>query len=139
MKTIEAIATTPGSTVAVWALLADPATWSEWGAWSKVEVEGGGPQEVGAVRVVVRPPFRVRERITEWVPGERMAYEVIGGMRVRGYRAVVTLEEPADGGAVVRWRSTYEHAGPLTTLVLRTAVRDACRRVAKAAAPPAVA
>jgi hypothetical protein len=85
------------------------------------------------VRVLVRAPFRVRERIVEWVPHERMAYELIDGMRVRGYRAAVTLEAAAGGGVVIRWRSTYERAGPFTALVLRLAVRDACKRLAKAA------
>jgi hypothetical protein len=77
--------------------------------------------------------FRVRERITEWVPGERMAYELLEGMRVGGYRSTVTLEDAAEGGTVVRWRSTYDHAGPLTALILRLAVRDSCKRLAKAA------
>jgi hypothetical protein len=40
--------------------------------------------------------FRVRERITEWVPGERMAYELLEGMRVGGYRSTVTLEDAAE-------------------------------------------
>lgn len=133
MRTIEAVATTSGSPAAVWALLADASAWARWGSWSKVEVEGGGQQAPGSVRVLVRAPFRVRERVTEWVPGERMAYELIDGMRVRGYEAAVTLEQTADGGAVVRWRSSYDRASPFTALVLRLAVRDACKRLAKAA------
>ncbi len=133
MTTIEAVALTSGSRDAVWALLADASSWARWGSWSKVEVEGGGQQGPGAVRVLVRGPFRTRERITEWVPGERLGYEVLGGLRVRDYRATVTLEDAPEGGTVVRWRSTYEHAGPLTALMLRLAVRDACRRLAKAA------
>ncbi|HEX2088024.1 MAG TPA: SRPBCC family protein [Solirubrobacteraceae bacterium] len=135
MKTIEAVATSAGSRDAVWALLEDPARWSEWGSWSKVEVEGGGPQQVGAIRVLHRTPYHVRERITEWLPGERMAYELAEGMKVRGYRSEVTLEDAPGGGSTVRWRSTYEKAGPLTALVLRGAVRDACKRLAKAASP----
>jgi hypothetical protein len=104
-----------------------------WGSWSKVEVEGGGQQGPGSVRVLVRAPFHVRERIIEWVPHERMAYELIDGMRVRGYRAAVTHEEAAEGGVVIRWCSTYDRAGPFTALALRLAVRDACKRLAKAA------
>ena len=133
MRTIEAVATTSGSRAAVWALLADASTWARWGSWSKVEIEGGGPQGLGSVRVLVRAPLRVRERVTEWVEGERMAYELIDGMRVRGYSAAVTLEEGAEGGTIVRWRSRYDHAGPVTAVVLRLAVRDACRRLATAA------
>jgi uncharacterized protein YndB with AHSA1/START domain len=134
MKTIEAEATTSAPPAAVWALLADASKWSQWGAWSDVEVEGGGEHAPGAVRVLVKWPFHLRERVTEWVPSERMGYELLEGMRVRGYRATVTLEEAPQGGTVVRWHSTYEHAGPFTALVLRLAVRDACRRVARAAA-----
>ena len=133
MRTIEALATTSGSRDAVWALLADASAWARWGSWSRVEVEGGGDQAAGAVRLLVRGPFRTRERITEWVPRERLGYEVLDGLRVRDYRAAVTLEDAPGGGTVVRWRSTYEHAGPLTALMLRLAVRDACRRLAKAA------
>ena len=62
-----------------------------------------------------------------------MAYELLGGMRVQGYRSQVTLEEAAQGGTVVRWRSAYDKAGPLTALVLRLAVRDACKRLARGA------
>src|SRR4029453_3993665 len=110
MATIEAAETPPASRDAVWALLADAPAWARWGSWSKVEVEGGGAQGPGQVRVLVRRPYRLRERITEWGPG---------------------------GGTVVRWRSTYEHAGPFTAFLLRSAVRDACKRLAKAASAEA--
>lgn len=133
VRTIETVATTSGSPAAVWALLADASAWPRWGGWSKVEVEGGGEHGPGAVRVLERAPFRVRELVTEWVPGERQGYELLDGLKVRGYRSTVSLEPAADGGTVVRWRSTYEHAGPLTALLLRLSVRDACKRLAKAA------
>ena len=133
MRTIESVSETSGSPANVWALLSDASTWSRWGAWSSVEVEGGGQQGPDAVRVLVRRPFRLRERITAWVPEQRMAYELVDGMRVRDYRSEVTLEKTATGGTVVRWRSTYRRAGPLTSLLLRLAVRDACTRLAKAA------
>jgi uncharacterized protein YndB with AHSA1/START domain len=139
MGVIESTATTAAPPEAVWALLADASTWAQWGAWSSVEVEGGGPQGPDAVRVLVKAPFRLRERVTDWVPNERTGYELLDGMRVRGYRSTVTLEPANGGGTVVRWRSTYDHAGPVTALVLRLAVRDACRRLAKAAERPAPA
>lgn len=117
----------------MWALLEDAPGWAEWGSWKQVEVEAGGEQRPGAVRVLHRPPYRVRERITEWVPGERMAYEMLDGMNARGYKSTVTLDAADGGGTVIRWRSTYDSAGPLTALMLRLAVRDACKRLAKAA------
>jgi hypothetical protein len=85
MGPIEAVATTSCSPAAVRALLADASTWARWGSWSKVEVEGGGPQGPNAVRLLVKAPFRLHERITGWVPGERMAYELLDGMRVPGH------------------------------------------------------
>jgi len=133
VKTIEASATSSAPPAAVWALLADASEWSRWGAWSKVEVEGGGEHGPGAVRVLEKRPYRLRERVTDWIPAERMGYELLDGMRVEGYRATVTLEPAPQAGTVVRWRSTYERARPLTALVLHLAVRDACKRLAKAA------
>ena len=85
--TIQAVATTSSSPAAVRALLADASTWARWGSWSKVEVEGGGPQGPDAVRLLAKAPFRLHERITGWVPGERMAYELLDGMRVPGHRS----------------------------------------------------
>jgi len=132
VRTIDARERTTASPDAVWALLADPAEWTRWGAWSRVEIEDGAEHGPGAVRVVVRRPFHIRERVTDWVPGERMGYEVLDGLNVRGYRAEVTLTPDGDG-TVVRWHATYDRADPLTGLILRGAIRDACRRVA---APP---
>jgi hypothetical protein len=45
----------------------------------------------------------------------------------------VTLEDAAGAGTVIRWRSEYDSAGLLTALVLRLAVRDSCKRLARAA------
>jgi carbon monoxide dehydrogenase subunit G len=133
-ETIESQAPTPASREAVWALLADASTWSRWGSWSAVDVEGGGPQGPGAIRVLVRRPFRVRERITTWEPARRMGYVLLDGMRAEGYRATVTLEDGQDGGTVVRWTATYDRAGPVTRFILSRAVQDACTRLARAAA-----
>ena len=133
MKTIEAEASTPATRDEVWSLLESAASWAEWGSWSSVEVDGGGPQGVGVERTLVKWPYRVRERITEWEPGRRHSYELLDGMNAEGYRSTLTLEDRPGGGTVVRWRSEYERAGPFTALVLRATVRDSCRRLAKAA------
>ncbi len=133
MPTIEAQATTSGSPAAVWALLEDESKWTQWGAWTESGVEGGAKHGPGVVRTLVKKPYRLRELVTDWVPNERMGYELLEGMKVQGYRATVSLEAAPQGGTVVRWRSTYEKAGPLTAAILRLAVRDACKRLAKAA------
>src|SRR3712207_5971737 len=133
MTTIEGTATTTASRDAVWPLVADIDAWPRWGTWSHAEVEGGGEQRLDAVRVLVQRPFRVRERITGWEPGRRFAYEMLDGMKVSGYRSEITLEDASGGGTLVRWRSTYERAGLVTGLILRLAVPQSCKRLAKAA------
>jgi hypothetical protein len=96
-------------------------------------VEGGGEQRLGAVRTLKRWPFDLREEITAWEPERRMDYTLLSGMNVKGYRASVTLEPTGDGGTLVRWSSTYEKADPVTALILRTAIPDSAKRLAKAA------
>ena len=134
MKTIEAVAKARVAPGEVWPHLADLSRWPEWGSWSEASVEGGGEHGEGAVRVLVTRPFwRVRERVTEFVPGERMAYELLEGMKVTGYRSTVTLELIGERYTLVRWRSEYEKASPMTAALLRLAIPSSCKSLAKAA------
>jgi uncharacterized protein YndB with AHSA1/START domain len=133
MKTIEAEAVSSAPPSAVWAQLADVSKWTEWGSWSKVEVEGGGEHGPGAIRVLDRWPYHLRERVTDWVPNERMGYELVDGMKLEGYRATITLEPTPDGGTRIHWRSQYDRGGLLSGLAVRMAVPDAAKRVARAA------
>jgi hypothetical protein len=133
VKTIDAQATTPAPPSAVWDQLADVSKWTQWGSWSEVEVEGGAEHGPGVIRRLKRWPYTLRERVTDWEPGSKMGYELLDGMAVQGYRATVTLEPTPEGGTTVRWHSTYESARPTTAVILRLAVKDSCKRVAKAA------
>lgn len=133
MKTIDAAATTPAPRDHVWPLIADASAWPKWGRWSRVEIEGGREHGLGAIRRLVQRPFEVRELITEWQPGERMTYELLGGMNARGYRATATLEDAPGGGTIIRWHAAYESADPITAFLLRLAARDTVKRIAKAA------
>jgi hypothetical protein len=133
MKTIEATAVSTAPRDHVWALVADASTWSTWGSWSEVGVEGGGEQRRGSVRVLRQWPFRLRERITAWQPSELMSYELLDGMNVRGYRSTVTLADAPDGGTTIHWESSYERADPLTALILHAAVPGSAKRLAQAA------
>jgi hypothetical protein len=127
MRTIEAAARTSGSRADIWSLLADASTWTQWGSWSRVADSGGQARYASSsMRHFVSASGSPR------LPTGRMAYE-LDGTHVPGYRAEVTLEEETHGGTVVRWRLTYERSDPLTALVLRLPVSDACKRLAKAA------
>src|SRR4051812_24017944 len=110
MATIDAKATATAPPQAVWALLADVTHWTEWGSWSKVEIEGGGEQVVGAIRVLDKRPYHLRERVTAMEPGRRTSYELLDGMKVSGYRSTVTLEPSGDGDTQITWHSEYEQA-----------------------------
>ncbi len=131
MKTIDASAVSSDPRSVVWQRLADVDQWSEWGPWSSVEIEGGGEHGPGAVRILVKRPLTIRERVTRWEPEQAMGYELIDGMNVEGYSAVATLADAAGGGTEVRWHSEYEKAGFVAGAILKTAVRDVCKRVAK--------
>ena len=134
MKTVEASATTLATRDQVWRLIADESQWPVWGRWSSVEIEGGEAHGLGSVRRLVQRPFTVRERVTEWQPGERMSYELLDGMNARGYRATASLEDAPGGGTIVRWSSQWDSADPITAFLLRTAAKDTVKRLAKAAA-----
>lgn len=133
MKTVEASATTSATRDEVWRLIADESQWPVWGRWSSVEIEGGGEHGLGSVRRLVQRPFTVRERVTEWQPGERMTYELLDGMNAHGYRATALLEDAPGGGTIVRWSSQWESADPITAFLLRTAAKDTVKRLANAA------
>ena len=76
-------------------------------------------------------PFTVRERVTEWQPGERMTYELLDGMNAHGYRATASLEDAPGGGTIVRWSSQWESADPITAFLLRAAAKDTVKRLAR--------
>ena len=136
MKTVEASATTSATRDQVWRLIADESQWPVWGRWSSVEIEGGGAHGLGAVRRLVQRPFTVRERVTEWLPGERMSYELLlGGMNARGYRATASLEDAPGGGTIVRWRSQWESADPITGLPAAHSREGHRKATGQAAAP----
>ena len=62
-----------------------------------------------------------------------MSYELLDGMNARGYRATATLEDAPGGETIVRWRSQFESADPITAFLLRAAARDTVKRIARAA------
>src|SRR5687768_5422684 len=92
---------------AVWSLLANGCSWSEWGPWQKAELEREGtplPDGVGAIRRLLRRQVLTRERVTAFEPGTRLGYELLSGLPLRGYHCEVTLSE-ADGGTEVHWHT----------------------------------
>ncbi len=125
---------------AVWALLADATTWSDWGDWSSAELVREGtppPGGVHAVKRLKRFPTVTVEEVTIFEPPRRLCYELRSGLPLRGYRGEVTLT-PADGsGTEIRWRNEFEPklpgTGGLFRVVLSRFIADTAKRLAAAA------
>ncbi len=73
----------------VWALLADPRSWTRWAGFDEVHVEGG--EGVGEVRQNRRGRITGRYRVVVFEAPHRYAYESTSALPVRDYRGDVTL------------------------------------------------
>ena len=128
----------------VFALVAAGDRWQEWAgplvprsSWAVPgEPEGG----VGAVRRLGIAPFVSLEQVTEWVPGERLSYEVVSKAPFRDYRSTVELSPREDGGTLIRWSSAFEPVVPgtgrLLLWFLRATVTSFATHLARRAALP---
>jgi hypothetical protein len=139
-QVVDVSARSSASREAVWALVADPRTWSDWGAWSSAEVLREGTPAPGGLHAVKRLkafPTVVTEEVTVFEPPARMGYELRSGLPLRGYRAEITLEDAPGGGTDVRWRARFEPklptTGALYQRVLTRFTADAAERLARAA------
>jgi hypothetical protein len=120
--TIEAVREAGVDPGAIFALYADPETWSAWGhnaTWAKAE---GPMAEGGVVRVRAGYGTVYRCRIRRWEPGR--ALELV--VKPAGLTIINTYEvDPAGAGA--RVRHAFEVSGPLAPIV-RPALAGAYRR-----------
>ncbi len=122
----------------VWSVMTDHERYADWGRATKVVLEREGDPDrngLGARRVFHAGPMRAVEEVTGWEPQERMAYRLVKGLPIRGYRSEMALRtEPAgdaDDGrpvTVLDWSSTFEPRIPGTGRVmewfLALAVKD---------------
>ena len=136
MQTIDVTVRSPAPAPALYALLADGASWPTWSPIGSFELErpGGSEREgVGAVRVfrTDRLTGRVtsREELVELVPDRRLSYVLLSGLPLRGYRADVDLT-PNGAGTEIRWRSTFRPKVPGTGWLYRAVLTRFIRRCA---------
>src|SRR3954469_143018 len=93
----------------VYALLRDGSTWPAWGTVERFALEQPGtpaPESVGAIRNFFTGRYKMRERVAELVPDKRFSYELLDGLPLRDYRAVIDIT-PADGGTAIHWHTTF--------------------------------
>src|SRR5580658_10375113 len=139
LQVIDHTAKTTGDPMAVYALLADGSTWPEWsplGAFELVAPGQGSAEGVGAVRRFTTGRFTSTERVVECRPGEVFSYELVRGLPLRDYRAVVTLT-PEGGGTTIRWRSTFRAKVPGTGWLYRRQLGAFIRRTVEGLATAA--
>jgi Polyketide cyclase / dehydrase and lipid transport len=92
-------------------VLSDLRGWHEWGPWSKTDLEGDIRTMVSERKRLTGKPYVMKERVIALEPEERLAYELLSGLPVKNYRAVVTLSD-AEGGTDIHWRSTFDSPWP---------------------------
>jgi uncharacterized protein YndB with AHSA1/START domain len=105
----------------VWSVLADQTRMPAWTPARTVTLEREGDVSkdgVGAIRVVSRPPFRMREQITEVQEPTRLAYRLLSGLPVREYHGETVLSS-GNAGTDVVWTVTMIPRLPGVTFVVR--------------------
>lgn len=142
---VSAVAHAPAGSV--WALVATTSRWPEWSGIPRASVERQGnppPDGVGAIRRLGLGPMGSREEIVAWDPPHHMAYTILSGFPVRGYRAEVQLTAgPGPGDTTVTWSGRYDArwpaTGPVVDAVLRVMMRRfvtrLCRHAGRLASP----
>ena len=116
----------------VWSILADGGSWSEWGPWTKSELEREGapsPGGLGSIKHLTRGRLRLREEVTEFDAPSRYGYKLLSGLPVRNYRAHVNLSDAGDG-TDIQWHSEFEGRLPGTGWVIRRSLQRAVNDVA---------
>jgi uncharacterized protein YndB with AHSA1/START domain len=132
----------PAPPEAVFAVIADGAGWNRWAgpavrhsSWDRTGTPP--PGGVGAVRKLGAWPVFSREEIVEYDPPGHLAYTILSGQPVRGYRADVHMT-PNGSGTHIRWEAAFEPKIPGTgaaiRLELQTFVGMFARRLAAYAA-----
>jgi uncharacterized protein YndB with AHSA1/START domain len=119
----------------VFDLLVDRSRWPQWAGamirWSTWEREGvPAPGGVGAIGQLGSPRLHTREEIIEYDRPRHLAYTILSGIPVRGYRADVSLTPDGDGTRI-HWAGSFEPKVPGTGALLRLMLGGTIRGVAK--------
>jgi uncharacterized protein YndB with AHSA1/START domain len=121
---VQARAEAPVQTV--WAVLSAQKGMAAWAPIRAVALEREGdppPDGIGAIRVLSRPPFEIREEITGADVPVRLAYRMLSGLPVRDYSGETTLT-PRDGATDILWTVSMTARLPGLTFIVRRVIRD---------------
>jgi hypothetical protein len=118
VRAFEATATIAADPEAIWAILTDGPAYPAWDS-GVVRVDGRiAPGESITVVSAVNPGRTFPLRVTEFVPGQRMAWT--GGLPLGLFTGVRTFALAPAGDRTTRFTMREEYRGPLAPLIGRT-------------------
>jgi uncharacterized protein YndB with AHSA1/START domain len=118
MLEVDVIRSSTASCEQLFELLAEAETWTEWAGYDEASIVSGSG--VGEVRFLRSARVMTVERITALEPPRRLAYELVSGLPVVDFTAVVTLSRLSDGTSQIRWRARFKPAIPTTGRLIRS-------------------
>jgi uncharacterized protein YndB with AHSA1/START domain len=108
---VSASGTTVAAPEIVWPLIEDANRYREWGPWNDsryVRPGDASPHGPGAIRRIRYGRMTTTtERVLDVEPGRRVVYEVVSGIPVKNYRAVVELR-PTPNGTAIHWSARFD-------------------------------
>ena len=118
MKSYEATSTIQAPPDAVWAVLTDASTYTDWDSGVK-RIEGTiAPGEKLKVESEANPGRAFPAKVTQFEPAKNMTWS--GGMPLGLFKGVRTFTlSPAEGGAT-RFDMREEYSGPMLPLIWRS-------------------
>jgi hypothetical protein len=118
MRFYQASSTIEASPEAIWAILTDAPRYTDWDS-GVVRVEGRiTPGEKIKVVSKVNPGRAFPVKVTEFTPGQRMAWS--GGMPLGLFKGVRTFTLTPQGNGATTLTVREEYTGPLLPLIWRT-------------------
>ena len=121
LQIIDVEAHSTASRPEVWRLLSDVTTWPTWADIDEATDDRPGdpaPHGLGAIRRLRIGRLRSRETVLLFDPEEHFAYDYVGTLPLRDYRADVTLAEDGSG-TTIHWHSEFTAKIPFTGWLLR--------------------
>jgi carbon monoxide dehydrogenase subunit G len=117
-----------------WAVVSDHEGMASWLPPVRTVVleTAGSPDRngVGAVRALHAVGPAIRERITAFEPGQRLAYAAVSGVPARDYTGEILLRA-SGSGTVLTWTIEFRPLFPGAQLVLAGAIGGAARLLAR--------
>ncbi len=139
--TVTATHLTTATPRAVWDLLADSSTWTDWSPVRVMAIERTAPDGgdgVGAIRSLKTSLATSREEVLELDAPERFRYRMLSGLPLTDYVGTVTITSADGGGATITWSSTFSSPAGLRGWFwhrfIKAAVTGYCRGLARHAA-----